>query len=93
MGLIDFYDPAEEGFKDQYADVLRKTDHTCIGYKNGYFFLCYVPNVFASGVNDFCKKMNFEHAIMLDGGSPAAINNEEIQINTRAMQYYIVQGL
>lgn len=94
MGLCTFYDPAADGFIGRYVDALRKTDHTVIGYKNGYFFLCYVPNATAKMVNQFAQdKMKFEYAIMLDGGGPAAINNEEIQINTRHMQYYIVQGV
>jgi len=103
FGLIDYYNPTKQGFcrltangkTQDFSDVLRKTNHSMIGYKNGYFYLVYCTNMTAMSVNEFAKKLGFELAIMLDGGHIAGINGEEsfAKINTSTSQYYIVQGV
>lgn len=96
MGLLDMYDPEAEGFTGSYADVLRKTNHTAIGVKNGLVYLIYAKNMTAQKVNDLCKNsLHLTYAVMLDGGHVAAINGEEkfAQINTSQVQYYLIQGV
>jgi len=99
LGLLDFYDPIKEGFvkvdgKD-FTDVLKKNNHTFIGIKNGYVYLGYAKQKTAAAVNELAKKLGFEKAIMLDGGSIAAINGTEsfAKINTRVLQHYVIQGV
>lgn len=92
MGLMDFYDPKAEGFTGSFSDVLRKTSHTVLGYRNGMMYGVYVSNMTGSQVNDLCKnKMKFEHAIMLDGGHVSAINAKDNKINTSLKQLYCIK--
>lgn len=96
MGLLDMYNPTEEGFTGNYADVLRTTNHTVLGIKNNMCYLLYCKNMSGSQINTFCKdKMKFEMAILLDGGHVAAINGEEsfAKINTSQVQYYLIQAV
>lgn len=103
LGLLNYYNPTKQGFckltangkTQDFSDVLRKTNHSMIGYKNGYFYLVYCTNMNASGVNDFAKKLGLKYAIMLDGGHIAGINGDEsfAKINTYIRQYYVVQGV
>lgn len=95
MGLLDLYDPAAEGFSGQYADVLRRTNHTVIGIKNGMVYLVYCQSMTAAQVNAHAKKLGLEYAVMLDGGHVAAINGAEsfARINTNQVQYYLIQGV
>lgn len=103
LGLLDDYDPAAEGFckltangkTENFSDVLRDTNHTMIGVKNGFVYLCYCKSLTAAQVNAYAKQLGLELAVMLDGGHLAAINGEEsfAKINTSTKQYYIVQGV
>lgn len=93
FGLLENFDPAAEGFMGQYADVLRKTNHTMVGYKGHHVYLCYCKNMTAGQVNDYAKKLKLDDAVMLDGGHVSAINSESSRINTAQKQYYIVQGV
>lgn len=93
FGLLGNYDPSAEGFTGAYSDVLRRTNHTMLGIKNGLVFLCYCRNMTAQEVNAHAKKLNLEMAIMLDGGHVAAINSESIKINTSQVQYYAIQAV
>lgn len=96
MGLGKMYAPKEEGFTGQYADVLRKTNHTALGVKNGLVFLVYCKGMTGAEVNAFCAdKLKLEYAIMLDGGHVAAIYGEEkfAQINGAQAQYYMIQAI
>ena len=96
MGLLGMYAPKEEGFTGQYTDVLRRTNHTALGVKNGLVFLVYCKGMTGAEVNAFCAdKLKLEYAIMLDGGHVASIWGEEkfSQINGAQPQYYLVQGV
>jgi len=103
MGLLDKYNPAEEGFsrftKDgksyNYSDVVRLTSHTLIGIKDNKCYLVYVPSMTGSQVNAYAKKCGFEKAIMLDGGHISAINGSEsyAKINLYTKQGFALQGI
>ena len=96
MGLCNYYNPTVEGFSGAYADVLRTTNHTVLGVRNGACYLQYYPNMSASQINAYCQnKMKFDFAILLDGGHIAAINGSEsfAEINMKQYQGYIVQGV
>lgn len=95
MGLLDNYSPSTEGFSGNYADVLRKTNHTALGVKDGMCYLIYCKSMTALQVNSYCKKLGLELAIMLDGGHVAGINGAEsfAKINTSQTQYYMIQGV
>lgn len=96
MGLLDMYDPEAEGFTGKYSDVLRRTNHTVLGVKNGMVYLVYVKSKTGAQVNEFCRNsLHLTYAVMLDGGHVAAINGAEkfAQINTAQVQYYLIQGV
>lgn len=94
LGLLDFYDPAAEGFSGRFSDVLRKTNHTMLGVKNGFCYMVYCANKTAAEVNKFARQLGLQIAVMLDGGHVAAINGGEsfAKINTSQAQYYCIQG-
>lgn len=96
MGLGKTYAPKTEGFTGDYADVLRKTNHTVLGVKKGLVYLIYCKAMTGEQVNSFVKdKLLLDHAVMLDGGHVASINGEErfAQINTSQNQYYLIQAI
>lgn len=94
LGLLDRYAPAAEGFTGAYADVLRKTNHTVLGYKGGLLYGVYCKNMTAQQVNAFVRgKLKLEYAVMLDGGHVAAIHAACSKINTNQRQYYAVRFL
>lgn len=95
MGLLDLYDPEVEGFSGKYADVLRRTNHTALGVKGGMVYLLYCAGMTGREVDEHCRKLGLELAVMLDGGHVAAINGAEsfARINTGQIQYYMIQGV
>ena len=94
LGLLDRYDPAAEGFTGAYSDVLRKTNHTVLGYKGGMLYGVYCRSMTAQQVNALCRdKLKLEYAVMLDGGHVAAINGACNKINTQTRQFYAVRFL
>jgi hypothetical protein len=94
MGLLGNYNPAAEGFIRAFSDVLRKTNHTALGYKGGMLYGVYCKNMTAQQVNALCRnKLKLEYAIMLDGGHVAAIHAACSKINTNQRQYYAVRFL
>jgi len=101
MGLLDKYNPAEEGFSKftkngkayNYTDVLRLTSHTLIGVKDNKIYLIYVPSMTGPQVNAYATKCGFDSAVMLDGGHISAIHSEEHKINLTTVQGYAIQGL
>lgn len=95
MGLLGNYNPAAEGFTGKFSDVLRLTNHTMLGVKNGYCYLVYCRDMTGAQVNDFAKTLGLEMAVMLDGGHIAGMNGTEAfaKINTGITQYYVIQGI
>lgn len=94
MGLLGNYNPAAEGFTGRFSDVLRRTDHTVLGYKGGMLYGVYCKNMTAQQVNAFVRgKLKLEYAVMLDGGHVAAIHAACSKINTNQRQYYAVRFL
>ena len=94
LGLLDRYNPAAEGFTGSYSDVLRKTNHTVLGYKGRLLYGVYCRSMTAQQVNAFCRdKLKLEYAVMLDGGHVAAIHGACNKINTNQRQYYAVRFL
>lgn len=94
MGLLGNYNPAAEGFIRAFSDVLRKTNHTVLGYKGGMLYGVYCKNMTAQQVNALCRnKLKLEYAIMLDGGHVAAIHAACSKININQRQYYAVRFL
>ena len=103
MGLLHNYAPKAEGFckltnaegkTENFSDVLRDTNHTVLGYKDGLFHLIYCKSMTGAQVNAFADKLGLEMAVMLDGGHVAAIHGEEdfAKINLKQAQYYAIQG-
>lgn len=94
LGLLGNYNPAAEGFTGAYSDVLRKTNHTVLGYKGGLLYGVYCRSMTAQQVNAFCRdKLKLDYAIMLDGGHVAAINGACSKLNTQTRQFYAVRFL
>lgn len=92
LGLLGMYNPSAEGFSGAYADVLRKTNHTVLGYRGGMFYGIYCKNMTAAQVNTLMKNsMKLDMAVMLDGGHVAAISGTDNKINTAQKQYYAVK--
>lgn len=99
MGLLDNYNSSVEGYarftKDgktyDYSDVLRKTNHTAIGVKDGLVYGFYLANMTANQVNTYVKKQGMEIAIMLDGGHIASVNCDDYGANVSQPQHNIVQ--
>ena len=93
------YEPAKEGYARfrkngktyNYSDVLRKTNHTAIGVKDGEVYGLYLANVTGAQVNAYCKKIGLDMAVMLDGGHVAAINSDIGKANAYQKQHNIIQ--
>lgn len=95
LTLGKLYSPVSEGFSGRNADVLRKTNHTILGIKNNMCYLVYVANMNGGEIQEFVNKMQFNMALLLDGGHIAAINGTEIwaEINMNQYQGYVIQGI
>lgn len=94
MGLLGNYNPTAEGFTGAYSDVLRKTNHTVLGYKGGMLYGVYCRSMTAQQVNALCRdKLKLTSAVMLDGGHVAAIHGACNKINTQTRQFYAVRFL
>ena len=96
MGLGKMWAPKEEGFTGNYADVLRKTNHTVLGVKRGLIYLVYAKSLTGDQVNALCtNKLQMDYAVMLDGGHVAAIWGGEhfARINGAQPQYYMIRAI
>lgn len=100
MGLLDYYNPSEQGYCKftkygktyNYSDVLRKTNHTVLGYtQNGEVYGIYFNNLSAKQISKYCKKINLWSAVLLDGGHVAGCNTEIGSYNTATKQQNIIQ--
>lgn len=99
VGLLDMYNPSAEGYAKfkkngktyDYSDVVRKTNHTAIGVKNGKVYGFYLSSMTGAEVNTYMKKQDMDFAIMLDGGHIAAVNCSQAQRNVGQKQHNIIQ--
>lgn len=99
MGLLDMYNPSAEGYAKfkkngktyDYSDVVRRTNHTAIGVKNGKVCGFYLSSMTGAEVNTYMKKQDMDFAIMLDGGHIAAVNCSQAQRNVGQKQHNIIQ--
>lgn len=74
--LYPNYNPTIEGFTGQYADVLRKTNHTAIGFKGNKIYLIVQQNVTLNDfrINILNSPIAFDGLVNLDGGGSTQIN-------------------
>ncbi|WP_127725412.1 phosphodiester glycosidase family protein [Anaerosphaera multitolerans] len=93
LSLYPFYNPTAEGFTGQYADVLKKTNHSAIGVSNGgKIYLISVKN---RTVNEFRNdmlnsKLGFKALINLDGGGTTQMYfDKSIISSTRGLNHFI----
>lgn len=92
MGLLNSFDPVAEGFTGANADVLRKTGHTVLGYKNGYLYGICFNNHTTEEINKILKnKFMLEAAIQLDGGSIYYYNFPDFKKNINYKCGYAIQ--
>jgi hypothetical protein len=86
------YDPAREGFKGKFADVLAKRNKTVLAYSKaeGKSYLLVRPSIFHKGrfiweydLLKLCKDCGFDIAISLDGGGSTFMD---------ALWRYVFQG-
>lgn len=87
FGLQDMWNPSGQGFKkitvngktsDYYTTVAYETYHNVLGVKNGMVYGVLYESMTAPEVDDHCKnRMQFEYAIMLDGGGLGSANFSE----------------
>lgn len=94
ISLYPIYNPKAEGFTGAYADVLRATKHTAIGFKGNKVYLI------ASGksltLDDFRKgllnsKLAFDGLINLDGGGSTQMNfaGKKLISSTRSLNHCV----
>jgi N-acetylmuramoyl-L-alanine amidase len=99
VGMLDMYEPSKEGYsrfkKDgkiyDYSDVLRKTNHTAIGVKDGAVYGFYLSNMTGAEVNNYLKSYGLDMAVMLDGGHIASVNSDVASFNASQKQHNIIQ--
>ena len=83
FGLMDMWNASGQGFRtirgsDFYNTVVYQTNHNVLGIKNGMVYGVYYKNMTGSQINTHCKdKMQFDFAILLDGGGLASMNGGE----------------
>ena len=94
LELYPSYSPTLEGFIGAYSDVLRKCNHTAIGYKDNKVYLMACENLY---LKDFREKMlnssiAFDGIINLDGGGSTQMNfnGKSIIKSTRKLNHAIV---
>lgn len=94
ISLYPIYNPKSEGFVGAYADVLRATKHTAIGFKGNKVYLI------ASGksltLDDFRRgllnsKIAFDGLINLDGGGSTQMNfaGKKLISSTRSLNHCV----
>lgn len=78
------YDPAAEGFKDVFEDVLRKSNKTVIGYnaKENKICLMVRPNIyhkhsFLYDLQKLVRDCEYDIALSVDGGGSTFMNNSD----------------
>lgn len=73
------YSPNSEGFSGQYADVLRVTNKTFIGYKKDedLIYVCVRPNSSHDRIIDSVNNLKLDFAVSLDGGGSSAMKTDD----------------
>jgi hypothetical protein len=78
------YNPAAEGFKDIFEDVLRKTNKTVIGYNKAEnkIYLMVRPNIyhkhsFLYDLQKLVRDCEYDIALSVDGGGSTFMNNAD----------------
>lgn len=91
--LYPYYDPAREGFTGKYADVLRKCNHTAIGYKGKTVYLIVGKDLTLLDFRNkiLNSKVAFDGLIALDGGgsSQMRFDGKDIMKSTRPLNHCI----
>ena len=91
--LYPYYNPKKEGFIGQYADILRKTNHTAIGYNKNKIYLMVATNQTLDNFrkNILNSKVAFEGIINLDGGGSTQMRyqGKGIIVSSRKLNHYI----
>lgn len=67
----------------QAADVLKKRERTILALKNDLLYIIIFTNqkkVTMNEVRDFCRKLNVDKAMALDGGASTSLNYKNVEI-------------
>lgn len=94
ISLYPTYDPKAEGFVGAYADVLRATKHTAIGFKGDRVYLiasdkALTLDSFRNGLLN--SKIAFDGLINLDGGGSTQMNfnGKKVISSQRALNHVV----
>lgn len=94
ISLYPNYNPKAEGFVGAYADVLRATKHTAIGFKGNKVYL--IASDKSLTLDDFRKgllnsRIAFDGLINLDGGSSTQMNfdGKKVISSTRSLNHCV----
>ncbi|MDQ0274528.1 hypothetical protein J2S72_000536 [Peptoniphilus koenoeneniae] len=94
ISLYPFYNPKSEGFVGAYADVLRATKHTAIGFKGNKVYL--IESDKSLTLDDFRKgllnsRIAFDGLINLDGGGSTQMTfgGKKLISSVRALNHHI----
>lgn len=94
ISLYPTYDPKAEGFVGAYADVLRSTKHTALGYKGDKVYLIasdktFTLENFRNGLLN--SEISFDGLINLDGGGSTQMSfgGKKIISSSRALNHVI----
>lgn len=94
ISLYPNYNPKAEGFVGAYADVLRATKHTAIGFKGDKVYL--IASSKNLTLDDFRKgllngKIAFDGLINLDGGGSTQMNfaGKKLISSTRSLNHCV----
>lgn len=94
ISLYPTYNPKSEGFVGAYADVLRATKHTAIGFKGNKVYL--IVSSKSLTLDDFRKgllnsKIAFDGLINLDGGGSTQMNfdGKKVISSTRSLNHCV----
>lgn len=94
ISLYPIYNPKAEGFTGAYADVLRATKHTAIGFKGNKVYL--IASDKSLTLDDFRKgllnsKIAFDGLINLDGGGSTQMNfgGKKLISSTRSLNHCV----
>lgn len=96
VGLIsktpNYYHPDWEGFTGQFSDVLRKTNHVVLGFReDGTVVYFLQPNCTMERLMWLAKEVyNLQYAISLDGGHIPAISTPKFKFNQWQRQNNVI---